>query len=602
MTTYVSMWLCGSKSVLNSPISPEDNASSSVYLVSPTKLNQPVFMRTRKKQWKYHWVLFLSLLWHYGANGQGCPANIGFEAGNFTNWETLRGNVDSTNGISLGYSIPYPNQHFVYKSSNTVAKDPYGEFPINCPNGSKYSVRLGNNSSGAEAEGLNYTFTIPADKNNFSLIYHYAVVMQNPNHTVKEQPKFTAKVFNVTTNQYIGCSSFEYIAALGLPGFEISPNTPSVLFKNWTPVTIKLAGFAGATIRLEFVTNDCTKGGHFGYAYVDVDENCLSPVLGNVVCQNDSSLSLTGPYGFSSYRWFNEDFSKLLGTGEIYKQPVVPPENTVYAVELTPHPDQGCLDTVYTRIRYSTEAIDLKLTQSFISNCANTALDITNSLITTGSTPDLAFNYFIDPGLTQPYFSADSVQASGTYYIKATNEDGCFVSKPIIIKINPLPLFAITGGLKPVVRPAILDLTSLVSSGSGISYWQDAQATIPVANPTNILKNGTYYIKITTAEGCSAITSVTASFVNPPFVSPNAFSPNGDGINDTWELPEIKYYPDNIVEIYNRSGQMLFKSVGYDKPWDGKQNGKDLPVGTYYYVIRLSQNDPPLGGSVTIVR
>jgi gliding motility-associated-like protein len=559
-------------------------------------------MCTRKKLRKYQWVLFLLLLWQYGAQAQGCPVNIGFEAGNFTNWETLRGNVDSTNGISLYSSAPFQTQHFLYRSTNDNIKDQYGGFPINCPNGSGYSVRLGNNSSGSEAEGMNYTFVIPAGRNDFSLIYNYAVVMQNPNHTSKEQPKFSARVFNVTTNQYIGCSSFDYIASLGLPGFQPSATNSSVLFKDWTPVTIKLSGYAGATIRLEFTTNDCTKGGHFGYAYVDVNENCLSPVLGNIVCQNDSALNLTAPYGFSSYRWFNQDFSKVLGTDNTLRQATIPPENTVFAVELTPFPEQGCADTVYSRIHYSTETIDLKITQTTIKDCASERIDLTSSLITSGSSPGLNYTFYTDPELTKRYYAPESIIASGTYYIKATNDDGCSVSKPIIVRIDPVPVFSVTIDPRPIAKPATLDLTSIVSTGSKVSYWMDAAATIPVPNPTSLDKNGTYYIKITTAAGCSAITSVTASFINPPVALANVFSPNGDGINDTWEMPAIKYYPESIVEIFNRSGQLLFRSVGYEKPWDGKQNGKDLPTGTYYYVIRLTPADPPTGGSVTIIR
>jgi gliding motility-associated-like protein len=557
-------------------------------------------MHTGKKSRRYHWVLFLLVIWQYGAKAQGCPVNIGFEKGDFKNWVALVGGVDTT-GVSFTISTtPVANQHMLYKKTNSVLVDPYGNFPVTCPNGSGYTLKLGNDKSGAEAEAVHYTFTIPADRNDFSLIYHYAVVMQNPGHAPKEQPKFTAKVFNVTTNQYITCSSFEYIASPDLPGFR--QGSLGVLYKNWTPVTIKLSGYAGTTFRLEFGTNDCTRGVHFGYAYVDVDENCLSPVLGNIVCQNDTAFNLTAPYGFSSYKWFNQDFSKIVGTENILKLPTTPPDNTVYAVELTPYPQQGCADTVYSRIHYSTESIDLKVTQAIITDCINEGADITTDLITTGSSPGLIFSYYTDPELTNRYFTPDAIISGGTYYIKATNGDGCSVSKPVVVKLNPLPAFSVTAGSKPVYKPATFDLTTVVSSAGTLSYWQDAEATIPLINPNAIEKNGTYFIKITSAAGCSAITSVTASFVNPPVVLSNVFSPNGDGINDTWEMPAIKYYTENIVEIFSRSGQLLFRSVGYEKSWDGKQNGKELPVGTYYYVIRLTPTDPPIGGSVTIVR
>jgi|GEM_PF-481657 len=69
---------------------------------------------------------------------------------------------------------------------------------------------------------------------------------------------------------------------------------------------------------------------------------------------------------------------------------------------------------------------------------------------------------------------------------------------------------------------------------------------------------------------------------------PNAFSPNNDGINDRWQIAGLLGYPNCNVEIFDRYGQSLFRSIGYNNPWDGKRNSKDLPVGTYYYVIRTT--------------
>ncbi|MES2331819.1 MAG: gliding motility-associated C-terminal domain-containing protein [Bacteroidota bacterium] len=557
-------------------------------------------MYTGKKIKKYHWILFLCILFQYGAKGQGCPPNIGFETGDFTHWQLLAGYVNA-GGIHLTTSgSPVPQQHSLYKNTGNLL-DPYGKFPVNCPDGGNYTLKLGNDDTKAMAEGVYYTFTIPADRNDFSLIYHYAVVLQNPNHSRDEQPKFMAQVFNVTTNQYITCSSFEYVATLGLPGFKISSEKADVLYKEWTPVTIKLSGYAGATIRLEFTTNDCIPGAHFGYAYVDVGENCVSPVSGTVVCQSDSALNLIAPYGFSSYKWFDRDFSKVLGTGGTLRQTPIPQENTVYAVELVPSSGRGCADTAYAYIRYSTEALDLNVTQAILADCINEGVDITKDFITAGSSPGLSFTYYTDPELKNRYLLTDSVIVSGTYYIKATNADGCFVSKSITVKIDPLPVFTVASP-KPIAKPGTYDLTKAVSAGGTLSYWMNAAATIPLANPSLLDKNGTYYVKITSAAGCVSITSVAVSFVNPSLVLSNVFSPNGDGINDTWEIPAVKYYPECTVEIFSRSGQSLFRSVGYEKPWDGKLNGKSLPIGTYYYVIRATLNDPPTGGSVTIVR
>lgn len=550
--------------------------------------------------YRYCWILFLLCIGS-GAYAQGCPENIGFELGNFKNWETSLGRVDSARGplLSPGFDA---GRHTLYKNKGENLVDQYGNFPVNCPNGSGGSIKLGNNVGGALAEGISYTFTIPYDKKTFSLIYYYAVVMQNPPHSASEQPKFTAKVFNVTQGKYIDCSSFEYIAQAGLPGFEFSPVDQTILYKDWTPVTIKLSNYAGMTIRLEFVTNDCTRGGHFGYAYVDVDENCLSPIKGNIVCQYDTALNLTAPYGFQGYRWFTSDFSKVLSTTNTYSNPVIPPDNTEFAVELMPYPDQGCADTVFTKIHYSTESIVINEPKGIIASCYNDGVELLPLVENRGNSPGLTYSFYADPALTIHVFTEEALRKSGTYYIKGLNQDGCFDTKKVDIKINPTPTYQTLNNGHPIYRPEVLDLSAVLNSnGNTVTYWADIEATVPIAKPTSITKDGTYYLKVTTAEGCSVITSITASFINPPPKIPNAFSPNGDGINDTWEIPELIYYPDAILTIYTRSGQPVFRSIGYGK-WDGKHNGSDLPVGTYYYVLQLTKNLPPLGAGVTIIR
>jgi len=69
---------------------------------------------------------------------------------------------------------------------------------------------------------------------------------------------------------------------------------------------------------------------------------------------------------------------------------------------------------------------------------------------------------------------------------------------------------------------------------------------------------------------------------------PNAFSPNGDGVNDRWEIDGLKPYPDCTVSVFNRWGQEVYKSIGYQNPWDGKYKGNPVPLATYYYVITLT--------------
>ena len=83
---------------------------------------------------------------------------------------------------------------------------------------------------------------------------------------------------------------------------------------------------------------------------------------------------------------------------------------------------------------------------------------------------------------------------------------------------------------------------------------------------------------------------------------PTGFTPNNDGIHDEWAIYGLYNFPDIIVSVHNRWGQKVFYSEGYSVPWDGKKNGVDLPIATYYYVIELKDSEKVFNGTVTIKR
>lgn len=83
---------------------------------------------------------------------------------------------------------------------------------------------------------------------------------------------------------------------------------------------------------------------------------------------------------------------------------------------------------------------------------------------------------------------------------------------------------------------------------------------------------------------------------------PNTFTPNADGINDTWFIKGLAGYPNCLVSIYNRLGQLMYRSKGYSADWDGRANGKDVPASTYYYVIDLQFQNKVMSGHVTVIK
>jgi large repetitive protein len=135
--------------------------------------------------------------------------------------------------------------------------------------------------------------------------------------------------------------------------------------------------------------------------------------------------------------------------------------------------------------------------------------------------------------------------------------------------------------------------TYIWNPSTGLSCTECAN---PVANP-NVTT--TYTVTYTSELGCSATDQVTVTV----FTSiPTGFTPNGDGTNDFWNIPNSDLYPNMEVNIYNRWGNIIFESIGYKEPWDGTRNGKDLPTATYYYVIDYKDGSEALNGTVTIIR
>jgi gliding motility-associated-like protein len=144
--------------------------------------------------------------------------------------------------------------------------------------------------------------------------------------------------------------------------------------------------------------------------------------------------------------------------------------------------------------------------------------------------------------------------------------------------------------------------TQLLATGPGTLWdWSPISGLSgngipdPFAQPNE----STTYTVTTGINGCIYSDDVFIE-VNRPINPPNTITPNGDGINDTWDLFGIQDYPQATITIYDRWGQKVFSSVGYKEPFDGK----GLPTATYYWVIQLSRLEgvsEPYTGFLTIV-
>ncbi|HWZ13645.1 MAG TPA: PKD domain-containing protein [Mucilaginibacter sp.] len=184
-----------------------------------------------------------------------------------------------------------------------------------------------------------------------------------------------------------------------------------------------------------------------------------------------------------------------------------------------------------------------------------------------------------------------------------TAQNGCDYSTSQQVTVRPAPtvsagsdFFMLEGGSEKIKATAGGDnLTYKWFPSTGLDHDDILNPTV---TPTI---NTTYKLVVTNSEGCSAASEVNVSVLKYPVI-PNTFTPNGDGINDTWNILYLNTYPGNTVEIFDRYGKKVFSSIGYTTPWDGTYNGAVLPSGTFYYVIDPKNGRKVIAGSVTIVR
>ncbi|MCB0697999.1 MAG: hypothetical protein KDC07_11575, partial [Chitinophagaceae bacterium] len=271
-----------------------------------------------------------------------CPPNIDFELGNLSNWEFFTG---SCCPIAVTPSGVVTNRHTLTSGNNT---DPFGKFPIVAISGGSYSLMLGNDINGAQAERARYYVHVPNTAGKHVLLYRYAIVMQDPGHSPNDQPRFEVEAFDSATNAQLPCSHVTYVSSSSLPGFvqsKYSLGTP-VFYKPWTTATIDLSGYIGRTVAIQFSSADCGAGGHFGYGYIDM--NCgLFQIEGTICDSAVGQITLNGPQGYQSYEWRDATLTTVLDTTQTLIIPT-PSVGTQFAVILTPYPGFGCKDTLYT--------------------------------------------------------------------------------------------------------------------------------------------------------------------------------------------------------------------------------------------------------------
>lgn len=245
-----------------------------------------------------------------------------------------------------------------------------------------------------------------------------------------------------------------------------------------------------------------------------------------------------------------------------------------------------------------------------LSVCSQDAsVPISGKAFTQGSIQwkTLGSGNFTDPNSLNTSYApsaADTSARSVQLVLLLLGNDQCYThSDTMTIHFVP-PAKVNAGGIRYVLKGYTITLNPTVNE-DGLTYQWSPDIDINdihLKNPTVTGDvNRTYTVTVTDPRGCVSSDTVYV-VVSPQININNAFTPNGDGINDTWNITGLIAYVNATVDIFNRYGQQVFHSIGYPVPWDGTYNGKPLPVGVYYYVIHLNINNQVLSGPVTLLR
>jgi len=307
-----------------------------------------------------------------------------------------------------------------------------------------------------------------------------------------------------------------------------------------------------------------------------------SPIItpdGPTAFCSGNSVTLVADSG-SSYLW---------STGEISSSIIVTTDGT-YTVMVVD--SNGC-SAVTPAVVVTLDQNPLTMVVSVTASCAGSSSGTATVVTTGGITP---YSYIWSDLTAQTNQTATNL-AGGTYDVTVTDVVGCSgiasglvtqgaamttsttATESTLGNSNGTASVTITGGIPPYTYS-----------------WSDGQSDSAVSG----LAEGTYIITVDDIQGCQAIDTV--EITEAVIQAADAFTPNGDGVNDTWFIGDLSLYPNVEVTIFGRWGEVIFKAVGYEEPWDGTFNGQPLPLSSYYYIIDLKEGSAPVTGAVTILK
>jgi gliding motility-associated-like protein len=200
---------------------------------------------------------------------------------------------------------------------------------------------------------------------------------------------------------------------------------------------------------------------------------------------------------------------------------------------------------------------------------------------------------------------------AGTYNLVVVKPaEGCIASATFTVtNTSPALVPPIAEGTTSCL-PSLINITvTNVDTSKLFRLYDSPTSTTPIDSS----KTGVFYKQVdeTTdfyvtrvSKDCESDRTKVTETVVVSIKIPNAFTPNGDGVNDTWAINGIDKFPGADLKIFTRYGKLIYHSIDYPVPFDGTNNGAPLPAGAYYYILDVKQPIcyGKISGSITIIR
>ncbi len=313
----------------------------------------------------------------------------------------------------------------------------------------------------------------------------------------------------------------------------------------------------------------------------------------DATCNTKGAIGVLPAGGTPPFTYLWDDFS----TAQV-RTDLDPGDYTVMVSD-----DVSCtVDSTITISGPEPIVVDLVDTASVISLSCNGDTD--GKIVLTASGGVSPFEFSVDNGTN---YTADSVFTgleAGTYNTKVKDDDACEEDGPVVTITEPdsisIDSLAVTDEI-----PGMGDgeIYILASGGTGtLSYTLVEESITDTTGRFEDLTAGTYSLIVTDDNGCTNATGALVGQAETELEIYDAFTPNGDGVNEVWNIKNIGLYTDCTVRIYNTWGNLVFSSDGYAEPWDGTYNGRILPADTYFYIIDPGDGSEVLTGTVNIIK